>query len=127
MCINNIALYVNRQVNEISHGGFPVLFRKLEKFLLSNGLVILSIGLLPIVFLIRVISPLFLIRWFKFHNLKIGHHAGDTELHLCEQKNKIKVPGDKKYFNIYFNQFRNSANKELEKLWMRQLFVIPFG
>lgn len=124
--MNLISRYITKQLSEIWCGGCSILIRKLKKIQIRISITLISFGFIPFILLMRALSPLILIRFFKFHNLKIGHHAGDTELHLCVKQHQTAGSAKKKYFYIYFNQFECSANKELERLWKRDLFVIPW-
>ena len=49
----------------------------------------LYILLLPIILLIRLISPIILIRFGELMSSRIGHLAANTELYLCEKETSI--------------------------------------
>ena len=90
---------------------------------------ILLILLLPLsialFFVIKLIRPIFLIRWHMLMSSRIGHFATDTELYLCEKDFKINTPKTK-YLDIFYNAPGPISNKQLDKMWRRILFVMPW-
>ena len=46
---------------------------------------LLTILLLPVIFIVRIIRPFILIRFGTLCSSRIGHYAANTEIYLCER------------------------------------------
>ena len=77
----------------------------------------------PIIVVIKFISPFLLIRFGKIESNRIGHLAGNTEIHILEKKyfSKLDIPT----IDIYFPAFSPICNKYLLNLWGRYLNILP--
>ena len=78
---------------------------------------------IPVVVIIRVIRPFFLIRFLELFSSRIGHFAANTELYLCERDAGINVP-KQSYFDFIY-MIDPPSNKQLEKMWRRVIMVWP--
>lgn len=89
-------------------------------FLLSLPLYILYI---PLVFIIILISPIILVRFGELESNRIGHLAGNTEIHILEKRNFTSTK--KITVDVYFPSFSPICNNYLLKLWSRYLNIFP--
>ena len=85
----NITGFIDRQIIQIRQGGHKVLARKIT---IALPILFNSIWALPIVLLIRLIRPIFLVRFGGLISSRIGHFAANTELFLCERDANINKP-----------------------------------
>jgi putative glycosyltransferase (TIGR04372 family) len=106
-------MFFKRQLLEIYNGGLMALYRKLFYI----------IGI-PIVIIIRIISPFFVIRFGELISHRIGHFAGNTEIYLCENKAGINTP-NKPFFDIFFLNDNLVCNSYMVKMWARVLNIWP--
>ena len=77
----------------------------------------------PIIFLIRLIRPCFLIRWGSLTSTRIGHFAGNTELYLCEKDAGINAP-KQRHVDLFY-VVRPICNQQMATMWKRVLHVWP--
>ena len=120
----NFWYFSKRQLIQIYDGGFVVLrnkFKKISPHIFNLPLYVLA---LPFVFIIRIISSFFLIRFQGMLATRIGHLAGNIELYLCEQNAGINVP-NQKHFDIFFVQHRPICNFQIFLMWKRILNIYP--
>jgi len=103
------------QVKKVHH-----VFKRMLQILGKAPLFVLAI---PLVLLIRLISPWILVRIGNLVGGRIGHFAGNTELYLCERDAGINVP-TKRYLDLFFIG-RPVANLQLAIMWRRILRVWP--
>ena len=102
---------------------------------------ILGLIVLPLILIIRLISPFIIIRFGRLNSGRIGHLVANTELYLCEIDHGINIPqkpffdiffsGDKIISNIYYyNKLKSNINI-WPRWFMRPIFkindLIPFG
>lgn len=76
------------------------------------------------VLIIRLISPLLLVRIGELVSARIGHFAANTELYLCEQDAGINYP-KQKHIDIFFMSYKPVCNKQLAIMWKRVLNIWP--
>jgi len=75
----------NKHINQIKKGGVNVIIKKLIFFIYLILLVPVYLISIPIVILIRLIRPWFLIRWQELITSRIGHFASNTEIYCCKR------------------------------------------
>ena len=74
--------------------------------------------------LIRLFSPIILIRIGPLNSSRIGHFAANTELLITETKlNRNKFP--KLLLDLYFCDAAGVSNPYLLKLWKTKIKIIP--
>ena len=78
---------------------------------------------LPILILVRLISPWIIIRWACLISTRIGHLAANTELYCCENEVGINTP-TKRYVDLFW-LYPKSCNEQLKKMWKRSLTILP--
>lgn len=113
-----------RHIYQIRKGGTLVLYRKfvyLFRRVLGLPLDIIAV---PVVVLVRLMSPWFLVRFGPLISSRIGHFAANTEMYLCEREEGINVP-DRPHLDILFFGHRPLCNKQLAKMWKRTLRIWP--
>lgn len=116
--------FLRDQLLQIKIGGFNVAVKKIKKviqFIFSIPPYILS---LPLVLLIRLVRPFFLIRFGGLFSSRIGHLAANTELYLCELDEGINRPPIK-FFDIFYLMFEPNCNEYLVNMWKRVLTIWP--
>lgn len=69
----------------------------------------------PVVLLLRFISPLILVRYGSTMSARIGHFAFKMNYYLCEKEHGLI---DNKCFDIFYHGF-NISNYQLKKMWDR--------
>ena len=81
----------------------------------------------PVVFflcvIIRLVRPLFFIRFGSLYSEKIGPFSSRPELNLCEQEHGIQPKGTFNIYNTGFSSF--TCNRQLLNMWKRVLRVYP--
>ncbi len=101
-----LAYFFRHHTEDIRKGGLSVLFRKLCALPLI-------LPALPVVFLVRVLRPLVVIRFGPLRSERIGHFAANTELYLCNRD----VNGNGKHtFDILYHM-KPICNQQLKKMW----------
>jgi len=109
---------------QIKRGGILVVIKKLKALfylLIQSPLYLFSI---PLVIIIRLIRPWFLIRWDILVGSRIGHFAQCSELYFCKRDAKINTP-TQRYVDIFFLPHKYICNKQLEKMLRRSLLILP--
>src|SRR3990167_10626764 len=77
----------------------------------------------PIVLFVRIIRPIYLVRWQCCFSGRVGHLAANMELYCCEQDAGINCPSQP-HFDIFFWD-TVVANRQLKKMWERVLHIWP--
>ena len=119
MAYNN---FLKRNIHQISKGGFSIIIKKiitLIKIFFSIPIYIFSIPVLICLYLIR---SKYLVRFHSFNSSRIGHFAANTELYLCERDFGINQP---KVRHVDLFYAKDVCNKQLLKMWKRELKVLP--
>lgn len=112
-----------RQYIQFEKNKFLFLVLKTQIFIFKLLSIPLYILYFPIIFIIKFLSPILLIRFGKIESNRIGHLAGNTEIHILEKKNcsKLNIPT----LDIYYPAFSPICNKYLLHLWGRYLNILP--
>jgi putative glycosyltransferase (TIGR04372 family) len=103
--------------------GFVAFIRKN----VTTNRILLVVGQLwavPILIIIRLLRPLIVIRMGFLISEYFGHYSGNVELHLCERDSGINRP-QVRHVDLWFNLTGIVSNKQLEKMWKRQLTILP--
>ena len=114
---------LTKHFEQIKRGGTLVVIKKIRSLIyliLQSPIYLISF---PIVIIIRLIRPWFLIRWGELISSRIGHFSINVELYCCEQEAGINVPSQKYLDLFYLKKF--ICNRQLEKMWRRQLLILP--
>jgi len=119
---SKVTRFLKHQAEQVRAGGWPIFTRKV--FALLKLLLLLPFAL-PLVLIIRMISPFFVIRFGLLASERIGHFAGNTEVYLCERDAGINTPW-RPYVDIWYRA-PFVCNIQLKKMWDRTLkHVVPF-
>ena len=116
--------FTKRQVIQIIKGDSTVFFKKLKKIYPHIIYFPLYVLATPFVIILRILSPIFLIRWQSILATRLGHFAGNLELYLCEKEFGINVPSQL-YFDIFFIGHKPICNHQLFFMWKRVLRIWP--
>ncbi len=84
---------------------------------------IIMVLLLPLYVLIRIISPIVLIRFGSLKSHRIGHFIGNIEMYMCERDNGIQPRNS---FDLFFIDSKYDfyvCNEHLLTMWKRVLHV----
>jgi len=114
----------NKHFLQIKKGGLIVIVKKLRSLFylfLISPFYILAI---PMVIILRLIRPWFLIRWLGLRSSRIGHFAKETELYCCERDAKINIPSQR-HIDFFYLDNKYVCNKQLEKMWRRRIIILP--
>lgn len=115
--------FIRRLVWQIRHGSRHVIFHKIKVELRNPHKWPLLPFAIPLVLALRILRPWLLVRWGGLNSWRIGHFAGNTELHLCEIDAGINTPSQR-YVDIFFIG-RTICNNQLAKMWVRVHRVWP--
>ena len=114
---------MNKHFVQIRMGGVKVIAKKLRSLiylLLQIPIYLLSI---PLIIILRLIKSWYLIRWGELISSRIGHFCINTELYCCKRDVGINSPSQK-YLDLFYMR-KYVCNKQLEKMWRRNLIVLP--
>lgn len=112
--------FLARQVYQIREGGWSVFWLKLRILGRKTTEVILLPVFLPVIAVIRLISPWLIFRIGIMVD-SIGHFAANTELYLCELDAGINTP-KKPYIDLWCLGGSN-YNQQLNRMWKRKLII----
>ena len=113
---------LKKNIYQIKKGGIPVIIKKIITLLRIFSYLPMYLLSIPILILLKLISFKYLIRFKKLESSRIGHFGGNTELYLCERDisiNEKKI----KYIDLFYA--RDVCNKQLFKMWKRDLKILP--
>ena len=116
-----IFLFIKKQIREIKIYGISEIYRKFLLFLNLLRLIIFDLFALMPCFLIRLVSPLILIRIQKIPSSNFGDFNLYPAIYYCKKKLKIEQP-QKKYIDFVYIHYNDKIhNKQLAKMWKRKL------
>ena len=121
--ILDIGARFNKHINQIKKGGVNVIIKKSISFVYLILQVPVYLMSVPMVILIRLIRPWYLIRWQELIASRIGHFSVNTELYCCKRDAGINSPPQ--LFLDVFCLRKYVCNKQLEKMWRRRLIILP--
>ncbi len=113
-----------KNINHLKRGGLKIFIKKFITLFLIFLQIPLYFIYLPILILIYTISPIFLIRFSPLKSSRIGRFAATTELYCCEKDERINQT-KKNYLDIFFLHRGSISNKQLAKMWKRNLNIFP--
>jgi len=87
-------------------------------------LFILCFLFLPVIFLIRLIQPFFLIRLGKSHSSRLGHFVGINSYYLMKRAAGINKPNSN-HLDIFVNE-KKVSNKQIEALFAKKMIILPW-
>ena len=118
---DKIIKFILKQKNDLRNRGTDALNKKFYLLIKFMPYIPFYILALPICLLIRLISPLILIRIQKIPCSNFGNFVSFVSLYYCKKKLNIEQP-DKKHIDLfYFHQNDKIYNKQLAKMWKRKL------
>jgi putative glycosyltransferase (TIGR04372 family) len=123
MRLKKIIKFFTRQIFQIYTGGLAVLFVKLRYLFYMAYKYFPYVIAMPFLIIIRIISPIFIIRIGELLSPRIGHLAANTELYLCEKDAGINIP-PRPYLDIFY-YVKPISNYQLLTMWKRLLTVFP--
>jgi len=125
--IEPLKLFFHRQLGQMLDGGREVIKRKILKLVNYAKKYIFMIMVSPIsvtiFLLVRLIRPLYLVRFNRLIGWRIGHFTANVELYLCEKDFFINQPSGP-LLDIWYHTSR-PCNKQLDKMWKRIIFIAP--
>ena len=110
----DLAGYLGNQITAVSRGGLPIIAWKISLFVQ----LILAV---PIVLLVRLLRPLWLVRFRPLSN-RMGQFVGSTELYLCQRDLGMH---DGRILDLFYF-LRTIPNRFVKKKWQQQLHVYFF-
>jgi len=111
-----VVSFIIAQLNQIRKGGLPILAKKLR-------LIAMIIFTMPMVFFVRLLRPLVIIRFGQLYTERIGHFAVNTEVYLCERDAGLH---GQQILDIFYYSFP-ICNEQLRKMWARTLHICRFA
>ena len=109
-------VYCWKEVAGISHKN---IFKSYSKIPALLGLMLQIIPVLLIVFIVRLIRPLIVIRFGHMVTERIGHLAMNTEIYKCEIEAGLHQD---KTLDIFYHR-ELVCNQQLRNMWDRTLCV----
>ncbi len=94
-------------------------FFRIRRRLFYTLVLIISYSLIPVIMLIRCLSPLLVIRFGQLRGDKIGHFSANTELYLCERDAGMH---EKNVHDIFY-LLAPISNYQLKKMWEQKLHI----
>jgi len=120
MKIIKTATFIKKQINDIKIYGTKEFFRKFYLLIKFFSVVFMDIiAILPCL-IIRLISPLVLIRIQRIPAGNFGDFALHPAMYYCKKKFKIDQPTKKHIDLVYIHYREKLYNKQLEKMWKRK-------
>jgi len=120
--LKNFFVFLKRNFFQLKKYGVRVIVNKsitLIKIFLSLPIYFL---LTPILLILYLIRPFFLVRFQLLPSNRIGHFTLNTELYCCERDSGINNP-QKPYLDLFC--FSDICNQQLAKMWKRELNILP--
>tara|TARA_B110000008_G_C16968904_1_gene563129 strand:- start:1737 stop:3071 length:1335 start_codon:yes stop_codon:yes gene_type:complete len=117
-------IFINNQIKVILTGEIPAILNKFKKLFFLPYYLLIGIFAIPFVLLIRLLSPILVIRLAPLDIGRIGgtYHA---DLYLSE---KQCGHYQEKYLDIfYFVTSTNHVNHQWKKMWKRELNILSFS
>ena len=116
---NKILLLIAKQIDDINKGGIPILNNKIKRFILLFFESVISLPFLPIILVIRIISPFKLVRIRKLRSDRLGHFAFEPDIYLLE---RLIGKHNKKTIDLFYCLGR-VCNEQLKIMLERRLFI----
>lgn len=113
---NPVIQIIDYQIKQLLVGGHSVLIKKLARLCI---LVCYFLFAIPVLLIVRLLSPFLVIRFGELLSDRIGHFATFTDLYLCECEKGFH--GRNKYDIFYLR--RQISNRQLSKMWGRVLNI----
>lgn len=101
---------------------FFIFLNKIKILVKFSVVIFFSFFIIPVLLIIYLISPFFLVRFKNLRSERIGHFAANTELYLCEKKKKINTP-KQNYIDLFF--CNDICNQQLLSMWKRKILIFP--
>jgi putative glycosyltransferase (TIGR04372 family) len=100
------------------------MLKKMLKIIPNKALTIFGYTLAPFLLaLLRMLKPMVLIRIGIIAADRLGHFAGNMEIYLCEQENKINCPA-KNYIDL-FTLHKPISNLQFDSMLRRKVLICP--
>lgn len=90
----------------------------------AAGIFSIPFALLFLIF-VRLISPIIVIRWCSLISTRIGHFAENTNIYLSEKQIGV-LKLDRRIIIDIFYFYSNVSNKQLAKMFKRNIFILPY-
>jgi len=119
-----VTAFVDRQIRQLRSEGYAALLRKIKMIFRIILNAVFVIPAIPIVIVIRLVRPWFLVRIFPLFSQRIGHFAANTELYLCERDAGINLPACR-HADIFYFAYEPICNLYLARMWKRVLSIWP--
>lgn len=108
--MRKLAPFLQRQLRDLRHGGWRVVWRK--------GLDLIELAVaVPLVLAARLLRPFIVIRFGGLFSGRFGHFAGNLEVYLCERE--AGLHGRRVVDLFYYVQ--PVCNRQLKTMWDRTL------
>lgn len=122
------AIFLVRQRDQIRACGLQELKHKIKRLFMVIAKLPIQLFVLPFalltVLIVRLISPLYIVRFHRMISWRMGHFAANIELYLCEMDAGINRPKHR-FFDIWYYPPVACCNKQLLCMWKRVLHMGP--
>ena len=96
----------------------------LNKIKFRNFLkVIVYLISIPVLLIIRLIGPLYLIRWNCTQSTRIGHYIENIQIYLSMKQQKKNFLSNRKYLDIFYDR-TSVCNSQIQKMWRRSGHIL---
>jgi putative glycosyltransferase (TIGR04372 family) len=120
-----LRIFLARQATQISMGGWPVMARKIKLLIKKLFYLPLYLIAIPLVLVLRGLSPWLLVRIGFLMSSRIGLFAASTELYLLEKEAGINVPKQRYVDFFCLLDGPPVCNKQLRNMWARVIRIVP--
>ena len=109
----NFKNFIKKNIFEIKKGSSILIIKKIFTLIKISLLIPVYLCSIPILIIIRLISPWYLIRFGSITSGRIGHFSANTELYCCEIESGIKKP-KQSYLDLFY--YGDISNQQLAKI-----------
>ena len=117
--------FILKQVNDIKKKGIKEFFKKIKIFFIFVLILPYHIIFIPIFLLIILISSFLIIRIGKIPTYLFGPLGAFPEVYCCERDERKKSNTKRQIDLFYFKFNEYVSNKQLQKMWKRELIFLP--
>jgi len=115
---------IRKQISKLASGDLSALNNHLAHIFNICVFTLQLIYAFPLLIILRLISPIYLVRFEELLSTRIGHLAGNVELYLCERDHGLNRP-KQKYLDLFYIESGPICNSYLLKKWREHIRVVP--
>ncbi len=78
---------------------------------------------IPVLLIIRLVAPFYLIRWHCTQSTRIGHYVENIQIYLAMKQQKKNFLSNRKYLDIFYDR-TSVCNSQIQKMWRRSKKIL---